>query len=114
MNTTPNPKRMTPRERRAWIAQYIATYEPRTGVDVLHRRFVEAYVKATGSHVNPVAWGADKCRQLGADLSAMKRLGELRRFRIGLGFNWQPGFPKWVWSYELVPTDSPEENVSHG
>lgn len=94
---------MKPRERRKWLAEYIRDNYPRAGVDILDRDFVDTYEAATGAQVQVKMWGANGCPQLAADLLAMKRLGQLKRHRTGLGGNWQPGFPKWVWSYSLTP-----------
>lgn len=91
---------MAPRERRKWIVEYITVHEPH-GVDVLNSDFVDAYTAATGAKFRVMMWGANRCAQLGNDLLTMTRLGVLKRCRIGLAGNWQPGFPKWVWSYSL-------------
>jgi len=90
---------MKPSERHAWILRYIAEVEPH-GVDVLNSAFVDAYVEATGANVRIMLWGANKCAQLGRDLTTMFHSRQLKRGRVGLGGNWQPGFPKWVWSYK--------------
>jgi hypothetical protein len=91
---------MKPHERRKWL--YNAIKGERGGVDVLYADFVDAYMEATGAKCYPQMWGAHKCPQLGRDLSQMARDGALRRHRAGLsGGAWQPGFPKWVWSYEI-------------
>ena len=73
----------------------------RSGVDVLDSAFVDAYADKTGAQVFIQPFGANTCRQLGRDLSKMYKNGLLERGRIGLGFNWQHGFPKWVYSYHL-------------
>lgn len=93
---------MSPRQRMEWIAKYIAGQA--TGVEVLDSTFVDAYIEATNARFYEQAWGAHKCPQLGRDLSAMHKAGKLKRFRIGLGGSWQPGFPTWVWSYEIATT----------
>jgi len=94
---------MKPTDRHKWIDQWLkdrSTNRCPMRVDVLAREFVDAYVAATGAPFIPTNWGADHCKQLGRDLAAMARLGQLRRARIGLsGGAWMPGFPKWVWTY---------------
>ena len=93
---------MKPVDRHKWIDQWL---EARTTsvpmrVDVLNRAFVDAYVAATGAKFVGTNWGADHCKQLGRDLAAMERMGQLKRRRVGLSDGaWMPGFPKWVWSY---------------
>ena len=89
---------MKPDDRKVWILKWIKEHSPQ-GVDVLNSDFVDDYVAATGVRMEPTCWGASKCPTLGSDLSAMARCGALDRGRIGLGANWQPGFPKWVWAY---------------
>jgi len=72
-------------------------------LDVLDSELVDAYIANFDQKYTPTNWGAHKCRRLGADLSAMAKGGFLNRRRIGLcGGAWQPGFPKWVWSYEPI------------
>ena len=50
-------------------------------------------------------YGADKCLQLGRDLSFLARRGVLVRHRASVTGVAGMGFPKWVWSYRL-PTGS--------
>ncbi len=69
-------------------------------VDVLNVLFVDAYVEATQAKIVPMPFGANKCKQLGSDLSVMFKCGMLDRSRIGLRAM-EPGFPKWVFVYEL-------------
>jgi hypothetical protein len=64
-------------------------------------------LRRRGAKFEGVAWGADHCPQLGRDLTRLYKARKLTRFRIGLGQNWQPGFPKWVWSYQLPQRDEP-------
>lgn len=81
--------------RWVWILKEAQTRE---FLDVLDSEFVDAYICEFGAAHKVTFWGANKCRQLGADLSAMAKVGYLRRYRSGLsGGSWQPGFPKWVW-----------------
>lgn len=87
------------RERWKWIAEYIKVY--RGGTDILNAQFVDDFVLRFNVPVGLTWWGANKCPTLGRDLAAMKKRGYLKRSRVGLGMNWQPGFPRWVWSYEL-------------
>lgn len=78
-------------------------------VDVLNKHFVECYVDATGAKEVVQFFGAPKCPQLGRDLGQMYRMGTLKRHATGLapGDSYM-GFPKWVWSYQLVIPKSSE------
>lgn len=98
MNTKP---KLTPRDSRyAWLMAYI---EQHGNVDVLNSDFVDDYIEATHAKFRPSCWGAHICPMLGSDLAHMARVGALKRFTVGLGANWQPGFPRWVWTYEVGP-----------
>lgn len=100
-NITKIPHKMPVGQRREWLLQYIRARHPREGVDVLNRYFVDDYADATSAKVEIMMWGANRCPQLGRDLLSMYKVGQLERGRIGLAGNWQPGFPKWVWSYRV-------------
>ena len=78
-----NGKMMAPKDRYSWVAWWMNTYNYGRG-DVLDRYLVEEYVEATGAAFAPMPYGADVCRMLGRDLSAMHRLGYLTRARFGL------------------------------
>lgn len=96
---------MKPLLRYDWIENHMRgdTLLKRGGVDILDSAFVDAYIEATEAPHTPTNWGAYKCPQLGRDLSKMYEMGILRRTRVGLSSGaWQPGFPKWVWSYRLT------------
>lgn len=88
----------SPIERRTIILELI---ERERGADVLNRAFVEDFAEATGAKYRPAMWGAGWCPTLSADLRKMAKAGLLKRTRTGLAGNWQPGFPKWVYSYRL-------------
>lgn len=47
-------------------------------------------------------WGACSVAQAMKDLSLLYNDGTLIRNSVSLGANWQPGFPKWVYSYRLI------------
>lgn len=73
-------------------------------IDVLNAGVVRDYIAQFEAPHQPTCWGAWKCPQMGADLGAMAKLGFLKRAATGLsGGAWQPGFPKWVWSYQPGP-----------
>lgn len=97
--STPDVRRATKFESRSkWITAYILSHGR---VDVLCLDFVESFAEATGCKYVPAPWGAGWCDTLGRTLSRMEKLGRLKRKRLGLGSNWQSGFPKWVWTYSL-------------
>jgi hypothetical protein len=80
------------------------------GLDILDREFTDAYIEQFDPKVIRANWGAHKIPELGQLLSKLFREGKLARFRIPLGFNWQPGWPRWVYSYEF-PKSSNKGNV---
>lgn len=87
------------RKRFEWLARRA---RDETFIDVLNADLVDDYVDAFGLKCDIVPWGANICPQLGRDLSEMAKRGYLKRNRTGLSSGaWQPGFPKWVWSYRL-------------
>ena len=90
---------MNKAKRQAWIKEWV---QKNTFVDVLNCDFVFAYIKATGVPFEDTNWGAPKCRTLGQDLAGMVHDGTLSRRCVGLSGNWQPGFPRWVWTYTLA------------
>lgn len=72
-------------------------------LDVLNRYAVDRYAAATGAKTKPMMFGADKCRLMGRDLSAMHDAGLLMRHAAGIGDGLSgQGFPRWVWSYRLT------------
>lgn len=87
-----------PENRKEWILSRMR--RDGCSVDVLNRDFVDDYVEATGAPYDPMPYGADKCKQLGRDLSQMTKEGTLERVAVGLA-GVGMGFPKWVWSYRL-------------
>lgn len=90
-----------PEERRTWIVKYIRVHGP---VDILRSDFVDDYIAATKASFRLTCFGAFKCSTLGRDLAHLVSEGALRRRRLGLSSNWQPGFPKWVWVYSEAPS----------
>lgn len=92
---------MTPESRRQWLMEWISNH---THADVLDAEFVDQYIIATKASFRPSNWGAHKCPSLSMDLSSLARAGQLTRWRCGLKGSWQPGFPRWVWTYEIPKT----------
>lgn len=95
------PKAKPPLERRTWILEYLRL-NASPAVDVLDSDFVDAYIEATGVSFTPTSIGAHRCSALGSDLSQLFAEGKLDRYTVSLkGDAWMPGFPRWVYSYEL-------------
>ncbi|KKN66070.1 hypothetical protein LCGC14_0475480 [marine sediment metagenome] len=92
---------MTVKER--WVLKNM----PKCGVDILNSDFVDLYIAAFNPVYRLTNWGAYKCPQLGKLLSQMFKKNILERGTISLGINWEPGFPKWVYSYSIVAVYKP-------
>lgn len=98
---------MRPTDRYQWILEYLRKWQEFYGtssysVDILNADFVTDYVEATGTkRYSIMPYGADKCSQLGEDLSAMYRKGLLDRSTVGIDGMSGMGFPRWVYSYSL-------------
>lgn len=105
---------MKPRQRQHWVVDYIQKRTTATCpfyCNVLDSAFVGAYIDFTGAPFDLQPFGADKCPQLGRDLSALYKAGKLSRYATGLGpGDASMGFPKWVYSYRLTATgkDAPK------
>ncbi|MEZ1440117.1 hypothetical protein QVM41_28070 [Pseudomonas shirazica] len=89
--------RMKPAARHEWIIQWI---RENGDADVLNSEFVDAYVSTTGATSVTLGLGADRCLQLGRDLSALHEAQCLTRCRIGLKEHYM-GMPNWVYAYSL-------------
>lgn len=86
------------RDREEWILQETKKLG---AVDILNADFVNRFADFSGSRLVFKCWGAHGCPQLSRDLSEMARKGLLRRQLVGLSGAWQPGFPRWVYSYRI-------------
>lgn len=95
--------------RLAWLLDYMLSRHKAISFmtfNVLDQDFVDSYVEATKAPSQFMLWGADRCPQLGKDLSYLHKQCVLMRVRTGIQGLAGQGFPKWVWSYRL--TDSAE------
>ena len=92
---------MKPSERKAFILEWLKIH---ANVNALDQTFSDAYIKYTGAPFEAKNWGAHWCKTLSNDLRKMFLAGLLIRNRVGLGGNWQPGFPTWCWMYERKPS----------
>ncbi len=88
--------------RELWILKQI--YENyQHGVDILNYEFVDDFLTAFPKlKWEAKNWGAHSCPSLGRILKKLYDRNLLKRGTIGLGINWQPGFPRWVWTYALT------------
>lgn len=90
--------RTSKRDRFQWIMGQVERWR---FVDILNSDFVDGYLEQFKPTFQPMTIGAHKCQQLRRDLSEMADFGFLKRGTIGVGGNWQPGFPKWVRCYSV-------------
>lgn len=92
-----------PTARYRWILSYLKGLSSYDHVDVLNQAFSDAYIEAFNPSFVAVYFGANKCRQLGLDLSAMYKAGLLARSCVGLGVSNQleDAWPKWIYCYSL-------------
>ena len=93
---------MTDKQTRyEWI---LAWLETNLSADALNAQFHEDYHTFFPSYKRrETYWGAAPVPQAMKDLRALAKLGKLIERRIGLKGNWQPGFPRHVISYSLIP-----------
>lgn len=86
----------------AAILDFIAGYlEKHGGTDALDQDFHDQFTQRFGGRQKDVNWGAATNAKAMRWLKYFYDEGTLDRGRIGLGINWQPGFPKWVYVYTL-------------
>lgn len=90
--------RMPFHQRKEWLIEAI---RQEFSADVLNQDLVDRYAEHTGARYFGSIIGAGWCPLLAADLRRLYRLGLLKRGRMGMAGNWQPGFPRWVYSYSL-------------
>lgn len=92
-------------ERQAWILEW---FKANHSADSLNKEFHESYHAKFPEYAQAFKWwGANPVRQAMQDLKEMASDGLLEKFRIGLGANWQPGFPKSVFTYTLPKKSKP-------
>ena len=93
---------MKPIDRQDWIAKYMKGRRRDERFDICDAEFVDAYIEATEAPFGATNYGANKCPQLGRDLSAMFNDGVLKRERMGIDGMAGMGFPRWVYLYRLA------------
>jgi hypothetical protein len=74
-------------------------------INILDSNFIDTFSDVTGARIEPILFGPNKCKYASTTLSKMYKEKILTRRVVGLGSNWQPGFPKWVYSYRLADSN---------
>lgn len=94
----------TKTQRQEWLLDHFKNKGQSYSGNVLDSDLVDAYADANEVPVRMQFVGADKCPQLGRDLSSLFTNGYLSRFSVGLGDGLSSmGFPKWIWEYKVKP-----------
>jgi hypothetical protein len=83
---------------RNWIMGYIRENGPVCATD---QPFHEAFHERFGGARKETMWGAEPVTKAMRTLKKMSDDGTLKRGRVGLGGNWQPGFPRWNYVYYI-------------
>lgn len=83
-------------EHQAFINDWLDKHYETSCVD---QEFHEAFRKKFGGMYKATHWGAQPVYAAMKALKEMYKQGLVRRVIAGLGQNWQPGFPKWVYGY---------------
>lgn len=84
--------------QRAWIVSFL---QRETEVSAVHAEFHAAFATRFDLPTQPSVVGASVCRTAMRRLAHLASTGVLTRQRTPLGTGWQPGFPRWVYSYSL-------------
>ena len=80
----------------AFVNDWLDEHHETSCVDQL---FHEAFLRKFGGKYKAKNWGAQPAFSAMKVLKEMYKQGLVSRSVVGLGKNWQPGFPKWVYSY---------------
>jgi len=91
-------------QRRDWILNWLQQQD-HFGVSAVDSPFIDAFIDATKCSYVFKNWGAHGCPAAMRTIKRMFQEGLLVRKRVGLSTNWQPGFPKWVYCYDLPEQD---------
>jgi hypothetical protein len=87
-------------ERDDWIIKWLQAH---TSANSCDSEFHDAYTIAFPRYTRKLtSWGAQPVGQAMRDLARLHNAGIIERHSIALGLAWQPGFPRWVWSYSLT------------
>lgn len=91
---------MTVQDKRDFIIGYLA--EAGASASATDQHFHERWHARFGGTRKETLFGAQPVRNAMHHLRMMHREGLLRRSKVALGWNWQPGFPKWVYVYTTL------------
>lgn len=87
--------------QRQFILAYLAKH---TYTDACDQLFHDEFFLLFGGARHETFWGAQTVYKAQKLLKKMYDEGTLDRGSIGLGANWQPGFPRWVYTYAINRT----------
>ena len=85
-------------EVQSFITRYLEINHTASAVD---ERFHDEFYARFGGRRKETLWGAMPVAAAQLWLKKLHDQGIVTRCRVGLGCNWQPGFPKWVYVYSL-------------
>lgn len=89
---------MNKQQKKQWLVHYIKILRH---VDIFDEFFVDLYIaECKPTNIKWRAYGAQYVPELSRYLTELYKENILKRYVIGLG-NYQDGFPKWCYSYEL-------------
>lgn len=80
-----------------WIVEYL---HQNMEASAVNKDFHEKFHQKFGGRKKETFFGAEPVAKAQATLAAMYNKGTVIRRRIGIQ-NWQPGMPKWVYSYSV-------------
>lgn len=88
--------RKTVEDQEKFVLEFV---DKHGSLDVCNGDFHDAYHARFGGKRIHYRFGAQPVPEAMARVKALYQRGVLSRAVISLGYNWQPGFPKWVYSY---------------
>lgn len=89
--------------RHRWILNYLQTFKQ---ADILDKNFVEQYCDVVECTYSITFFGAPKCKLLSKDLTELYYKGDIGRIAVSIPNDLSAmGFPKWVYSYYIQPTN---------
>lgn len=83
----------------AWLTEW---FERNYSADILSADFHDQYSCRFPEYKKKInSWGSSPVPQAMRDLRLMASCGMLTVSIISIGSDWQPGFPRWVKTYQL-------------
>jgi len=87
-------------EQKIQQEDFVFAYIRKNGnTSALDEQFHEEFFNRFGGARTKTNYGAQPSKQAMKMLANLYNQGVLERSRIGLGVNWEPGFPRWVYAY---------------